>query len=426
MRKILASAMIFTFAAHASLALADDLPAPISPFDALSEPAPSVGTPMQKSDLQAPTTMPMNADLDKAAQDLKAAATPSPSPAPLPAPIATTTPIPSIPIISTPIPTATAPTVQAPAPAPEAPLAAPAIPANSVTPAAPAAPVQAPIPAPAPLPAPTPLPVPEAFPSVENRMREEQEQEQSEIADADKSTGELFDEYQAKRKMEDDKEKLARRKEMVRHEASRNHFEIDYVPNGFANFNFGGITPSGLSPTPLSETSSGISIEWIYFLLTHGPGRFGFGPAAAMYRAQPNVNLHGTAPDFTTIGLKATYEFQFLFNQLLVPFIVGGIDYVNLGPYTNNQAASAFNAPNIPNGGPFINGTAVSGGSAYTPYFGVGLAINLNPLEWKAASDSLISTGIRKYYLAFTYQDRTNANPNYAGRSLFIGIRFEY
>lgn len=204
------------------------------------------------------------------------------------------------------------------------------------------------------------------------------------------------------------------------HEASRNHFEIDYVFSAFGSYNFN-TTVNGIPPTsPAVQSSHGINIEWMHFLLVDSFGRYGIGLRAGIYESGPTANISGLGPDFMNVGIRATYQFQFMDNQIFVPFLVGGFDRIHLQTYINNQPyAQTFDYSQTP---PVGYGTQAGPALIYSAYWGAGLAFNFNSLNWRKATDALVHDGIRK--VLFVYTLEMPSAP--IGPAQSLGLRFEF
>ncbi len=299
----------------------------------------------------------------------------------------------------------------APALAEDAPLSLPpsdtvaapvaADPSPTTPPAAVASPEAAPAPIPAP---PSAIPPPNETPSSKSA-----EQAPKEDLSEQPSPRQLLRQRLEKENKEAEEQKTRSNKELVTHEAASSHFEIQYILHAFPNINY-----SSTKGTTINRNSTGAGLEYMFFPLTHGIGRLGFGITFGAYKASSDQNISGLSPNFYTGGAKATFQLQPIIAQVFIPYAVAGYDYVQFNRFIDNTILS--------NG----VGTAETRSAFGSPYYGVGIGIDLNSLERAAASEALIDSGIRKVLLTYTLQVRTGSNSSQNGSAHFLGLRFEF
>ena len=210
-------------------------------------------------------------------------------------------------------------------------------------------------------------------------------------------------EQEAKREAEEQEQ---REKESVLHEAGKYHIELAYAFRAFPNYDFD--TRAAFNSVKVSK---GGTLSFLYFPVAHSYGRLGLGLSAGYYYAKSDDLIKGVSPSFVTYGLKGIYEFQYWVAQLLVPFVMFGWDQVDQKDYAINTGTP---------------GTAVAGSSFSAPYYGGGLALNLNRLESQTAAKALADLGVRKFYLVYTLHQRAADTDARSGSSHFVGLRFEF
>lgn len=135
-------------------------------------------------------------------------------------------------------------------------------------------------------------------------------------------------------------------------------------------------------------------------------GRWGLGFSYTWTRRESEDLIYtGLSPAFLAYGAMTKYELQYWTGQTLVPFAIAGYDKVK----------THFSARGIDVHDNFNS-----------PYYGGGVALNLNSLEKQVASRSLNSTGVKKFYLDYTYQYRHHSTLARKGGAHLIGLRFEF
>ena len=191
------------------------------------------------------------------------------------------------------------------------------------------------------------------------------------------------------------------------HEGGAWQIGLDYAHNAFADFDV------DTSATVSKPDTQGGEFSLTYFpLRSLDLGRLGVGARGGAYWSEFE-SVAGTTPisnkklSFTSYGARLTYEFQYWIGQTFVPFAYYGYNQVAFRGYSEarsgvNYAKRTFGSTN----------------------YGGGLSINLNRLEASAASKALASTGIRKFYLSYTFQQRSDDENTGTGH--YLGLRFEY
>lgn len=214
---------------------------------------------------------------------------------------------------------------------------------------------------------------------------------------------EYQDRNETRAQMEDE---LAQRA-LFAHEGGAWQFGIDYAHNAFADFDVD--TGTGVS----QPDTQGGELSLTYFPLRDlDLGRLGVGARGGAYWSEFE-SVAGTTPisnkklSFTSYGARLTYEFQYWIGQTFVPFAYYGYNQVAFRGYSEarsnvNYAKRTFGSSN----------------------YGAGLSLNLNRLEASSASKALASTGIRKFYLTYTFQQRSDDENTGSGH--YLGLRFEY
>lgn len=189
------------------------------------------------------------------------------------------------------------------------------------------------------------------------------------------------------------------------HEGGKNHIQLTFVLNGFAERDF--------DPTTVEKkfSAQGVRLQYLFFPVVGSWGRFGFGPVAGAYRGSRN-ETKGSPLALYTMGAKANYEFKFQEAQMFVPFLEATYEKVSMRSFTYGRSVNTF-------GDVTDQGTSVPGLTYSESFYGFGLLINLNRLEPSTASRSLANAGIKKFYLAYSAEQRDGTNHN-------LGLRFEF
>lgn len=189
--------------------------------------------------------------------------------------------------------------------------------------------------------------------------------------------------------------------ELAEHEGGNYHVGADYNYHPFDDYDF---DPTGGQQ---GLTTNGANLQFMYFPVTHGYGRIGFGPNLGYYWTSKASGYAKLTPSFLTGGIEGQYQFLFGLGQALVPYGFGGIEMVQRGAYTKPTGA-----------------TEPTDKQARS-YAGGGLLINLNRLEHRTASRSLVDSGIKKYYLSLGYRVPFGYKNSKSGNGL-LGLRFEF
>ncbi|RYZ94264.1 MAG: hypothetical protein EOP11_26620 [Proteobacteria bacterium] len=218
-----------------------------------------------------------------------------------------------------------------------------------------------------------------------------------------------YKDYESRLEADASEEKDRNRRAEFAHEGAAWQIGLDY-DLGSPTENL----PVAGTGTISSVDTVGGAFSWNYFPLRGiDTGRLGVGVRGGAYLAKYNttngtVNASGKRKlSALTYGLRATYELQYWVGQLFVPFAFVGYDQVNVKGF--DEASTS------------VSVAAQKYGSVN---YGAGLSFNLNRLEPRAASKSLVSTGVRKFYLAYTFQQRSDSQNT--GPSHYLGLRFEY
>ena len=181
--------------------------------------------------------------------------------------------------------------------------------------------------------------------------------------------------------------------ELAYHEGGRWHIGLDYAHRPFGDYDYDSTTVNR------NSSSAGGEFQLLYFPLTYGFGRLGFGPVVG-YSAPKDKSGH-----FVSYGAELQYAFLYGIGQTLVPFVLGGYRAVSFTSYDIASSAVTKDAS-------FGQG-----------YYGGGLALNLNRLEHRTASRALADIGVRKFYIVATY--KVPASNGNKGNGL-LGLRFEF
>jgi hypothetical protein len=223
----------------------------------------------------------------------------------------------------------------------------------------------------------------------------------------DRTLYQQYLEYQDKRKQREDLDDSLETRSLFPHEDGAFQFGLDYAHDAFRGFDF---DPGS---TRLLADTMGAQLSFTYFpLRSLMYGRLGAGLHGGAYWSKFSYINSTTNQSDTTrkhtidvFGGKVQYEFQYFVGQILVPFVNYGYEAgrvgtlgIPVGPGT--FAKQSFNSKN----------------------YGGGVHLNLNRLERRAASRALASSGIRKFYLTYTYQKKEIMEE----ADHFLGFRFEY
>lgn len=228
----------------------------------------------------------------------------------------------------------------------------------------------------------------------------------------EKSMYELFDEHMQARKLHAKDEREWEQRALFYHEGGKYQLGLDYSPKAFPDYDF------DRSATVRTFDTQGAMFSFLYFpLASLDYGRLGVGPNVGFfltkYAFTTQLEAGGTKADsnrvrsFLSYGARIKYEFQYFLGQLFVPFVYFGYDRVSVRAF--QVAAAGLNFPK---------------NNFDSQAYGGGLSMNLNRLEPSSGSRSLVSSGIKKYYLTYTYEPRSDAPSS--GKSHLLGLRFEY
>jgi len=170
---------------------------------------------------------------------------------------------------------------------------------------------------------------------------------------------------------------------------------------------------ASITGTVSDTNTAGGAASLTYFPLRGiDSGRLGVGARLGAYLSSYDT-VNGSVSNSSskklsaiTYGLRGSYEFQYWIAQLFVPFVFVGYDQVSTKDFADAKTS-----------------VRVAGSKFGSVNYGAGLNFNLNRLEPQSASKSLVSTGIRKFYLSYTFMQRSG---DLTGASHFLGLRFEY
>jgi len=178
--------------------------------------------------------------------------------------------------------------------------------------------------------------------------------------------------------------------------------DLQYVPARYPHY-------SWVDNQTTDDSGHGLhlGVEWIPFDERYGKLGFGVGIGVSVLR---NIDFGGTRATMTTVPVELTmsYRLDYITNQILVPFIKGGIGNtfvkqrgIDRGPWANFRGAS----------------------------YGGGLELCLNKLDGKTSRYLHASTGIHSTYFVAEYL-RTDflgapQGPDLTRDEWRLGLRFE-
>lgn len=221
----------------------------------------------------------------------------------------------------------------------------------------------------------------------------------------DRNTYQDYREYQDRVKTRSQSEAELEARTLFPHEDGAFQLGLDYVYKPFGDYDF----DPGLAVR--TADSQGGALSFNYFpVRSLSYGRLGVGAQVAAYWTKYENTVAGitdksTKHSMDTYGARLIYEFQYFLGQMLVPHVFYAYDKVRVRPYTYTQA-----------------GVNYPGSRFASQSYGGGVHLNLNRLESGAASKALATSGIRKFYLSYTYLQRAENT----GSSHYLGLKFEY
>lgn len=221
----------------------------------------------------------------------------------------------------------------------------------------------------------------------------------------DRNVYQDYREYQDRVKTRSQSESELEARTLFPHEDGAFQIGLDYIYKPFGDYDF---DPSVAVST---ADSQGGALSFNYFpVRSLSYGRLGVGAQVAAYWTKYQHTAGGVTEtnskhSIDTYGARLIYEFQYFLGQLIVPHAFYAYDQVRVRPYS--YAAAGVN----------YTGTRFTSQS-----YGGGLHLNLNRLESSAASRALATSGIRKFYLSYTYLQRSENT----GSSHYLGLKFEY
>lgn len=222
----------------------------------------------------------------------------------------------------------------------------------------------------------------------------------------DRNIRQEYEEYKDRAQTRADAEEDFEQRSLFPHEDGAFQFGADYAYKPFSEFDF--------DPSTAKKNADlfGVALNFNYFpVRSLSYGRLGVGASGASYWAKFDFSSGGVERSekkknfITTYGGRLIYEFQYFLGQFFVPFAFYGYDKVNIRDlqYTlggANYPKQSFNSQS----------------------YGAGAHFNLNRLESSTASKALAGSGIRKFYLTYTFLQRAEST----GAGHFLGLRFEY
>jgi hypothetical protein len=221
----------------------------------------------------------------------------------------------------------------------------------------------------------------------------------------DRNTYQDYREYQDRVKTRAQSESELEARSLFPHEDGAFQLGLDYIYRPFDGYDF----DPGVAVR--TANSQGGALSFNYFpVRSLSYGRLGVGAQVAAYwtkyeHTSGAVTETNSKHSNDTNGARLIYEFQYFLGQTVVPHVFYAYDQVRVRPYTYAQAGVSF------------PGTRFNSQS-----YGGGLHLNLNRLESTAASRALATSGIRKFYLSYTYLQRAENT----GSSHYLGLKFEY
>ncbi len=223
----------------------------------------------------------------------------------------------------------------------------------------------------------------------------------------DRTLYQQYLEYQEKRKQREALDDSLETRSLFPHEDGSWQLGLDYAHDAFRGYDFDSTS------TRLLADTMGAQLSITYFPLRSLVfGRLGAGIHAGAYWSKFSYVNTATGLSDTTrkhtidlVGAKLQYEFQYFVGQILVPFAYLGYESGRVG-----TLSIPTNAGNFPKQ------------SFSSQNYGGGVHLNLNRLERRAASRALASSGIRKFYLSYTYQKKEMMEE----ADHLLGLRFEY
>lgn len=223
----------------------------------------------------------------------------------------------------------------------------------------------------------------------------------------DRTLYQQYLEYQEKRKQRESLDDSLETRSLFPHEDGSWQLGLDYAHDAFRGYDFDSTSTRLLADTMGAQ----LSITY-YPLRSLVFGRLGAGIHGGAYWSKFSFINNTTGLSDTTrkhtidvVGAKIQYEFQYFVGQILVPFAYLGYESGRVGTLSIPVGAGSFPKQ-----------------SFNSQNYGGGVHLNLNRLERRAASRALASSGIRKFYLSYTYQKKEMMEE----ADHLLGLRFEY
>lgn len=221
----------------------------------------------------------------------------------------------------------------------------------------------------------------------------------------DRNVYQDYREYQDRVKTRAQSEHELEARTLFPHEDGAFQLGLDYIYKPFSSYDF---DPGAAVSTAESQ---GGALSFNYFpVRSLSYGRLGIGAQIAAYWTKyshtvGSVTDSNSKHSIDTYGARLIYEFQYFLGQTFVPHVFYAYDQVRVRPYTYTQT-----------------GISYPGSRFASQSYGGGMHLNLNRLESGAASKALATSGIRKFYLSYTYLQRSENT----GSSHYLGLKFEY
>ena len=200
-----------------------------------------------------------------------------------------------------------------------------------------------------------------------------------------------------KSKNEEEREEELRQR--IYHEGALYHIGFDIGFGELENFLF----PNADGAAVLADSTLSIALSFQrFFFVDPRWGRAGLGFNLSGIGARKPFRSIGT---FITVGPRVTYEALLGIGQVFVPMLTLGYDKVfNRIDDDDSELSDDFSS--------FV--------------FELGLMINLNRADPHTGTQSLVSTGVKKFNLVINYQKRSGDGEARSSSAYQLGFIFEY
>lgn len=219
-----------------------------------------------------------------------------------------------------------------------------------------------------------------------------------------------FEAYAQRRQEEDEERRL---RQAIFHEGAKNIINFDATYGDLAKFKRPSYTTTaGTFRSDRGGDTTGFAIGYNRVLMkARRVGRLSLGLNAGGIVTMGSSSRSRMA--FYNVGPRAQFEFQFSVGQMLIPVAYVGYDKVfNLENSTDPTMTAALNKQYTDDFNTFV--------------YGAGLLVNLNTLDTRTATQSLVSTGIRRFSLALLYHKRQGDTASRSSDGAMLGLRFDY